>query len=75
MWKRRATVTFQSFDILNQNNFVNREISDNGITDTKTNALSRYFMLRVSMRLQKWSGAKGRNNMQPQRRGDGSFLN
>ncbi|MBC7615010.1 MAG: outer membrane beta-barrel protein [Pedobacter sp.] len=75
MWKRRATVTFQSFDILNQNNFVNREISDNGITDTKTNALSRYFMLRVSMRLQKWSGAKGRNNLQPQRRGDGSFLN
>lgn len=75
MWKRRATVTFQAFDILNQNNFVNREITDNGITDTKTNALSRYFMLRVSMRLQKWTGARGRNNAQPMRRGDGSFMN
>jgi uncharacterized membrane protein YgcG len=75
MWKRRATVTFQAFDILNQNNFINREITDNGITDTQSNALSRYFMLRVSMRLQKWSGARGRNNAQPQRRGDGSFMN
>lgn len=75
MWKRRATITLQAFDILNQNNFVNREITDNGITDTKTNALSRYFMLRVSMRLQKWTGARGRNNAQPQRRGDGSFMN
>jgi len=75
MWKRRATVTFQAFDILNQNNFVNREITDNGITDTRSNALSRYFMLRVSMRLQKWTGARGRNNAQPIRRGDGSFIN
>lgn len=75
MWKRRATVTLQAFDILNQNNFINRDISDNGITDTKTNALSRYFMLRVSMRLQKWTGAKGRNGMAPMRRGDGSFMN
>jgi len=75
MWQRRATVTFQAFDVLNQNNFINREITDNGITDTRTNALSRYFMLRVSMRLQKWTGARGRNNAQPIRRGDGSFMN
>ncbi|SFH36883.1 outer membrane beta-barrel protein [Pedobacter insulae] len=76
MWKRRATLTLQAFDILNQNNFVNRNISDDGTqTDTKTNALSRYFMVRLSMRLQKWTGARGRNNAQPMRRGDGSFLN
>lgn len=76
MWKRRATLTFQAFDIFNQNNFVSRVNSDDGgYTDTKTNALSRYFMLRVSMRLQKWTGAKGRNNAAPQRRGDGSFMN
>ncbi len=75
MWKRRATVTLQAFDVLNQNNFINREINDNSIVDTKTNALSRYFMVRLSMRLQKWSGARGRNNAQPIRRGDGSFMN
>ena len=75
MWHRRATVTLQAFDILNQNNFINREITDNGITDTRSNALSRYFMLRVSMRLQKWTGARGRNGSAPTRRGDGSFMN
>lgn len=48
---------------------------DGGYTDTKTNVLSRYFMLRVSIRLQKWTGVKGRNGMQLQRRGDGSFMN
>lgn len=73
MWHRRATLTLQAFDILNQNNFVNRSITDEAITDTKSNALSRYFMLRFSMRLQKWSGMKGRGGRPAMRRGDGSF--
>ncbi|MGF1924520.1 MAG: TonB-dependent receptor [Bacteroidia bacterium] len=76
LFKRRGKVTFQAFDLLNQNNFVSREINnDGGYTDTRSNALSRYFMIRFSMRIQKWTGAKGRNNMQPMRRGDGSFMN
>ncbi|WP_233166069.1 hypothetical protein [Pedobacter sp. ASV12] len=59
---------------MNQNNFVNRTIADDGsYTDTKTNALSRYFMVRASIRLQKWTGAKGRNGRPIMRRGDGSF--
>lgn len=74
LWKRRATVTLQAFDLLNQNNFINRTIADDGsYTDTKTNALSRYFMVRASLRLQKWTGAKGRNGRPLIRRGDGSF--
>jgi len=74
-WKRRATFTFQAFDLLNQNNFINRTVSDDGtIVDTKTNALSRYFMVRASVRLQKWTGAKGRNGRDMMRRGDGSFM-
>lgn len=74
-WKRRATLTLQAFDVLNQNNFVNRAVSDDGtIVDTKTNALSRYFMVRASVRLQKWSGAKGRNGRNMMRLGDGSFM-
>ncbi len=73
LWKRRATLTFQAFDILNQNNFVNRNITDESITDTKTNALSRYFMLRFAVRLQKWTGVQSRNGRQMIRRGDGSF--
>jgi hypothetical protein len=73
MWKRKVTFTFQAFDILNQNNFVNRNITDNGYVDTKSNALSRYFMLRLGVRLQKWTGVKGRNGREMMRRGDGSF--
>jgi hypothetical protein len=72
-WKRRASITFQAFDILKQNNFVNLNVTDLVKTETRTNALSRYFMLRANVRLQKWSGAKGRNGRQIMRRGDGSF--
>lgn len=76
LWKRRATLTLQAFDILNQNNFVSRNVSDDGgFTDTRSNALSRYFMVRMSMRLQKWTGARPRNGQQMMRRGDGSFMN
>lgn len=73
LWKRKASLTIQAFDVLNQNNFVNRSITDESITDTKSNALSRYFMLRFSVRLQKWTGAQGKNGNQINRRGDGSF--
>jgi len=74
LWKRRASVTLQAFDVLNQNNFVARTNSDDGgYVDTKTNALSRYFMIRASVRLQKWTGVQSRNGRQMIRRGDGSF--
>lgn len=72
-FKRRASLTFQAFDILKQNNFVNLNVTDLVKTETRTNALSRYFMLRANVRLQKWTGAKGRNGRQTMRRGDGSF--
>ena len=75
LFSRRAKVTLQAFDLFNQNNFVSREFNDNGgYTDTKSNALSRFFMLRLSMRLQKWTGAKGRGGREIRRRGDGSFF-
>ena len=73
--KRIATLRFQAFDILNQNNFVIRQIGDNSITDVKSNALSRYFMLSFTMRLQKWTGTPTRSDRQQIRRGDGSFIN
>ncbi len=72
-WRRRASVTFQAFDLLKQNNFVNLNVTEQGKTETRTNALSRYFMLKANVRLQKWTGAKGRNGRPIMRRGDGSF--
>jgi hypothetical protein len=74
LFGRRGKITVQAFDIFNQNNFINREINDDGgYTDTRSNALSRYFMVRLSMRLQKWSGARPKNGGALMRRGDGSF--
>jgi hypothetical protein len=65
----------QGFDLLNQNNFVNRSISENGFTDTKSNALSRYFMLSFRWTPQKWTGTPPSRNGRPvNRRGDGSFI-
>jgi len=72
--KHNGILGIQAFDLLHQNNFVNRVITPTGFTDTKTNALSRYFMVSFRLILQKWSGAAKHNGKVMQRRGDGSFI-
>lgn len=75
LFNRRGQITFQAFDVLNQNNFINNQLNDDGgYTNTFVNTTSRYFMLKLSMRLQKWSGAQGRGGRGIMRRGDGSFM-
>lgn len=75
LFNRRGQVTLQAFDILNQNNFLNSEQqAEGGYTNTRVNPISRYFMVKLSMRLQKWSGAQGRGGRDIRRRGDGSFM-
>jgi hypothetical protein len=72
--RRTLTLSLQVFDILKQNNFINQETTANSVTNTRTNALSRYFMFSVRTNLQKWTGSPSRNGRQLQRRGDGSFI-
>ncbi|CAM3833926.1 outer membrane beta-barrel protein [Mucilaginibacter galii] len=72
--KRNLIVRLQVFDVLKQNNFVNQVTTENGFTNTLSNALSRYFMLSVRANLQKWTGSPSRNGRQLRRRGDGSFI-
>jgi len=75
LFNRRGQITFQAFDILNQNNFLRtQQPDDGGYINTRVNPISRYFMLKLSMRLQKWSGAQGRGGKGIMRRGDGSFM-
>lgn len=75
LFNRRGQITFQAFDVLNQNNVISNQLSDDGgYTNTFVNSTSRYFMLKLSMRLQKWSGAQGRGGRGIMRRGDGSFM-
>lgn len=46
--KENLIVTVEAYDMLNQNINVNRNISGNIISDTKTNIISRYFLLRLT---------------------------
>lgn len=49
----KASIRLQGFDLFNQNVGVNRAVSGNSITDTRSNRLSRYFLLILSLRLQR----------------------
>jgi hypothetical protein len=75
VFQNRAALQIRAFDILNQNNFVNFSQSATGFSRVYTNPVSRYFMVNLSMNLQKWTGASGRNGRSVQRRNDGSFIN
>ncbi|MFD2163269.1 TonB-dependent receptor [Paradesertivirga mongoliensis] len=72
--RNNGALGIQAFDVLNQNNFVNRNLSENGFTDVRSNALSRYFMVSFRWTPQKWTGTPMRGGRQIQRRGDGSFI-
>jgi hypothetical protein len=72
--KKNLAITLQIFDLLKQNSFVNQVNNGNGLTNTLTNALSRYLMFSVRWYLQKWSGAPSRNGKFLKRLGDGSFM-
>ncbi|WP_026063222.1 TonB-dependent receptor [Pedobacter arcticus] len=74
VFKNKGALQLRAYDLLNQNNFINRTTSDNGFTEIATNPNSRYVMLNLSMNLQKWTGAVGKKNQNIRRRGDGSFF-
>jgi hypothetical protein len=74
LFKKKGTLQVQLYDLLNQNNFIIRTQNDNGYTDTRSNALSRYVIVNFTYRLQKWSGPARKNGRAIMRRGDGSFI-
>lgn len=53
---KSASVRFQAFDLLNQSNYISRNITDNGFTDSSTNRLTQYFMLTLTMKINKFAG-------------------
>lgn len=48
---RSATLRLQAFDLFDQANNINRYMTDNGFADIGTNRLTRYFMLTLTMRV------------------------
>jgi hypothetical protein len=64
--KNMATLRLQAFDIFDQSNNINRAIIDNGFTDTQTNRLTRYFMLTLNVRINKFAGGIQRSQDRPE---------
>ncbi len=56
--KRRATLSLQAFDILQQRSNVSRQISTNGRSDSENKFISSYYMLRFAYRLNKIGGRR-----------------
>ncbi|MBC7400331.1 MAG: outer membrane beta-barrel protein [Mucilaginibacter sp.] len=72
--RKNLVLTFNIYDLLHQNNYLQKEVDINGETNTISNALSRYFMVGLRLNLQKWSGTPQRGGQRMNRRGDGSFI-
>lgn len=56
--KKNGAIRLAAFDLFNQNTNVNRSVNANAITDTRTNRLTRYFLLTFTYRLQKFQGQR-----------------
>ncbi len=54
--KYNASLKFNAYDILKQNTNINRTVTGNSITDTRTNNITRYFMLSLVFRFSKFVG-------------------
>lgn len=54
--KKNVSLKIQAIDLLNENININRSVTGNYITDTRTNRLGRYFMGTVVLRLNKFNG-------------------
>lgn len=55
---RNGAIRFQAFDLLNEQTNVFRNVSDNLISDSRTNRLGQYFMLSLSYRFQNFAGGE-----------------
>lgn len=55
--QKTAAVAIQAYDLFDQNTGVYRSVSGTTILDSRTNRLQRYFLLSLSLRLQRFSAA------------------
>lgn len=54
--KKNGVIKLSAYDLFKQNSNISRSVSANSIVDTRTNKLTRYFMLTFTYRLQKFKG-------------------
>ena len=58
MKNNAAEIVFNTYDILNQNNNISRTIAGNYIEDSKTQVLTRYYMLVFTYNIRSFGGRK-----------------
>lgn len=56
--KKNGYIRLSGFDIFNQNTNISRQMTGNAIIDSRTNRLTRYFMLTFSYRLMQFKGSQ-----------------
>ena len=61
--KKNGVIRFSAFDLFKQNTNINRNVSANSIVDTRTNKLTRYFLLTFTYRIQKFVGQQAAGGM------------
>ncbi len=59
--KKNGIIKFAAFDLFKQNTNISRTVNANSIVDSRTNRLTRYFLLTFTYRLQKFVGQQPQN--------------
>ncbi len=54
--KKNGIIRLEAYDLFKQNSNINRSVSANSIIDSRTNRLTRYFILTFTYRLQRFAG-------------------
>jgi len=54
--KKNGIIRLEAFDLFKQNSNINRSVTANSIIDSRTNRLTRYFILTFTYRLQRFAG-------------------
>lgn len=72
--RRNLMLTFDVFDLFNQNNFIQQTLTPQSTVYTKSNTSNRYLLFGLQYNFEKWGGTPTRNGEKLNRRGDGSFI-
>lgn len=71
--KKNGVLRLAAYDLFKQNSNISRSVNANSIVDSRTNRLTRYFLLSFTYRLQKFVGqqSQGPGGMRPVNGGPG----
>jgi hypothetical protein len=72
--KKNGIIKLAGFDIFKQNTNISRTVTEQFITDTRTNRLTQYFMLSFTYRFNKFSGTQGGQQNNNFRRSEGRTM-